>query len=691
MPSSFKSSRKTRSDTSQIKSRPEDYMDAEDLAEYRQLQTTSEYADQGPETNDPFLRLLSNSSSHLQAGSSQKGQAIMQLMGWKPGQGIGPLVSGDRRAQLIDLLERMHLASPSLLQTKHAAPHDEARRYKFPPPDTHMYEPPKDRRQSLGVESSSSRSDALQLALQQYHRAQGQQRRPQIGAAGMDSDDEDHVYAPGPSMHDSTLAYTEQDSVTLVEDTEPPTPVTPAKTHTPAVSGSVTWHDGRPLPPGFVLAKEPLPTERIWNPPPVPSNWVPDPHRVWLSKRSDPSNASNTSRPSNANDRRAILGEAPPPGPPPMITEYIKVKAPSSDTSHLESPAARVTSPKQLKIHPLDPVTARRALAAFRGTGKDPRKDQRYRAYVASFLEGPVYLPPKGVALDAQQDEVDEFYQTACRHRPVHGDMAHRFTSSTFLQDESIGVQGGLQHASELQNHAQKHASQALESVPQTMESEPPSAAVRAARNGEFGALTRHIGVFYPPHLLCKRHGVPDPHPERDADSDDLDPTDLPDSNDRLSNVPGATGTSSSWSSTTTSTTLTPMSSEVDDTPGIAFAPMSQELETAMEREMQASRPPMDLFKAIFQSDDDDDDNVEDDRSDRNKNSDSAGMRSRQSETTTHVTFTHKRAASGPKKKKRERTGPLTFSMEDDVDANDTSVTNKVPRRCHRSSHASNM
>ena len=58
MPSSFKSSRKTRSDTSQIKSRPEDYMDAEDLAEYRQLQTTSEYADQGPETNDPFLRLL---------------------------------------------------------------------------------------------------------------------------------------------------------------------------------------------------------------------------------------------------------------------------------------------------------------------------------------------------------------------------------------------------------------------------------------------------------------------------------------------------------------------------------------------------------------------------------------------------------------------------------------------------------
>ena len=42
--------------------------------------------------------------------------------------------------------------------------------------------------------------------------------------------------------------------------------------------------------------------------------------------------------------------------------------------------------------------------------------------------------------------------------------------------------------------------------------------AVQYARRGEFGPHTRHVERFDPPQLLCKRHGVPYPHPEKDGE-----------------------------------------------------------------------------------------------------------------------------------------------------------------------------
>ena len=415
-PSSFRSSRTSRA--SATASRPEDFMDAEDLAEYG-IQTRDAYASTHEEPADPFMRM-----AVPEASVSRMGQSLLQRMGWKPGQGIGPLVTYDQRRYLDRLLARLHLAPRGTLDDD-----DEARRHKFPPPDTQPLRPP-----------APARANALQAALDRYH-------APAIGAAGLDSDEEDHVYGEAPP--------------TVLGDVPPPAA---ARTSAAPHEGRATWSDGRPLPPGFVLAPPVSgPAAAVaWPQVDVPPDWTPDPRRVWTAD--EPQDAKG---PLGAEDRRAMLGEAQHPGPPPALSAYLPGRA-------------------RLVVHALDRATAQRALAAFRPTGADRAKDERYRAYVCSFLDGPAYVPPN-VPRAAQQDEVDEFFQSACRHRPVHGDMAHRFTTGSSLDST-------------------------LTEAPAVPD------AVQYARRGEFGPHTRHVERFDPPQLLCKRHGVPYPHPEKDGE-----------------------------------------------------------------------------------------------------------------------------------------------------------------------------
>lgn len=506
-PATFRSSRTSRA--SATASRPEDYMDAEDLAEYG-IQTRDAYASTHDEPADPFMRM-----AVPEASVSRMGQSLLQRMGWKPGQGIGPLVTYDQRQYLDRLLAQMHLAPRGTLDDD-----DEARRHKFPPPDTQPLRPP-----------APQRVHALQEALDRYH-------APVIGAAGLDSDEEDHVYGEAPP--------------TVLGDVPPIAAAAAARSSATPRQGCVTWSDGRPLPPGFVLAP-PLsgPAAALtWPQVDVPPDWKPDPRRVWTTDvPKDPAG------PLGADDRRAMLGEAQHPGPPPALSSYLP-------------------GGTRLVVHALDRATAQRALAAFRPTGADRAKDERYRTYVCSFMDGPAYTPPN-VPRAAQQDEVDEFFQSASRHRPVHGDMADRFTSSSQLD---------------------------------TIPSEAPAVpdAVQYARRGEFGPHTRHVERFDPPQLLCKRHGVPYPHPEKDCEE-------IPDE-------------------------LVP--------PSPPSPPVDEQHPEPEGGEPIPPRPPKDLFKAVFGDEDEEE----------------------PTPAPVATAIPTPSRAGRPQKKRQRRMGPLTFRMEDDDD-----------------------
>lgn len=599
-PSSFRSSRSARNE-SQLQSRPEDFMDEEDLAEWRAdrpLQMNEAYA--GPSRAlpaDPLLAALAPTPSQadtLAPGSASvhMGEQLLQKMGWKPGQGIGPLISYERRSQIVQLLTQLHLAPPQA--TSEAPP--SARTLRCAPPDTQVpILPPRSERQGVGF-VGDSRSQSLQDALARFHA----QSAPQVGASGLDSDDEEYVYATGPSIHESTLARPTTDTMVLGEERTavPETPATQA-----------TWHDGRPLPTGFVRSPEMLPPEPQWPAPPVPSDWRPDPRRVWDAYREAPATAP--ARPASAADRGAILGEAQHPGPPPAIAKFLHAKA----QARREAEAGPVTS---ITVHRIDAETARRALAAFRPTGAEPGKEARYRQYLECFQQGTTYTPPsQALALPDAQQELDEFFESASRHRPVHGDMAARFTTSTTVQ-ESLPVLGGLQSAAALRAAAAVVAPNDTSTAP----APALSAAQAAARSESFGPLTRNVVPFYPPRLLCKRLGVPNPYPhgpEHEAPTNEAD-------NSSPAQPRGG----------------------MDETPSdYVFAEPSEEQAAAHERELQEARPPRDLFKAVFESDEEDE-----------------AVDVPETAQALRTSFTKRKAPTAAKKKKAQRTGPLTFDLD---------------------------
>ncbi|WFD28660.1 hypothetical protein MNAN1_003673 [Malassezia nana] len=585
-PSSFRSSRSARSDPSQRMSRPEDFMDDEDLADWRAdrpLQVTEAYggASVPPPPADPLLAALAPSTSSLATSAdAHRGQQLLQKMGWKPGQGIGPLVSHARRTQLAQQLAQMHLGP---LEIPSDAPPN-AQTLRCPPPDTQVSGlPVSTNRHGLGF-VGESRSQALQDALTRFH-------APQVGAAGLDSDDEDHVYASAPSIHESTLARPPTETLVLNE----------ASASAPAASTQDRWQDDRPLPPGFVRAPDVLVPERVWPAPPVASDWRPDPRRVWDAC----SVVEAPQRPTSAADRGALLGEAPHPGPPPAISQFLQAKAQARQ-------AADAGPLQALTVHRIDAETARRALAAFRSTGAEPAKEARYRLYLQSVEQGTAYTPDTaGMPGREAQEELDEFFEMASRHRPVHGDMAARFTASTTVQ-ESLPVAGGLQSAETLRAAAAEAKPNAAPPVPAVL-----SPAQIAARKGEFGALTRSVVPLQPPRLLCKRLGVPIPQAQGAAPADDVDaPTE-------------------------------PAMRAPDEVPSsdYVFTEPSEEQALAWEQALQEERPPRDLFKAVFESDEEG-----------------------ETPTSTQVLRTTfpKRKASAPTKKKKKalRTGPLTFDVE---------------------------
>jgi G patch domain-containing protein 1 len=247
----------------------------------------------------------------------------------------------------------------------------------------------------------------------------------------------------------------------------------------------------------------------------------------------------------------------------------------------------------------------------------DPAKQARYVAYLRSQTtpDHPELLPLKlpGQTPEAYHKELSDYTKSAGIFKPVSGAMASRFTSAAVVEAGPNAIEGLHQptHEPEPTLPPQQEEKEREKKALLPAE-EVQSAKANAARAGMYGTLTREIVPWQPSLLLCKRFGVKDPNPDITTDAP----------------MPGASNTGgNAWKAeealaeadlqTATGSTSADLTSSVGrrtarDMENIGLG----EDESQGRDTLTYVRPSMDIFKAIFASDDEDsDDDAEEDGS----------------------------------------------------------------------------
>lgn len=215
------------------------------------------------------------------------------------------------------------------------------------------------------------------------------------------------------------------------------------------------------------------------------------------------------------------------PGPPPSILDYLSAK--DRDRLQAASEAAKVDRnapalPKTAEIAVdvpfTDPATASAALRGFMPFGDDLVKQERYRRYLTSQADPSAgaamkFTPLVGQSAEQLNRELADFAKSAGIFRPMSTAMASRFTSASSASAASEIAQP----APGLHVPAPKPPEEAKTQEEESARSEEEklTPAQQAVRMGLFGPLTRTVFEWYPVRLLCKRFNVPDPHPDKAA------------------------------------------------------------------------------------------------------------------------------------------------------------------------------
>ena len=244
----------------------------------------------------------------------------------------------------------------------------------------------------------------------------------------------------------------------------------------------------------------------------------------------------------------------------------------------------------------LEPQVALQALS--RGVGgwmpydEDQSKRDRYRTFLeirAGILD---QLPAR--ATDATTEdwvsEMNEFARAAQVFKPVTGLMASRFTSSSATPKS---IHEGDNEASE----------DALLKKPIPKPQDP---AVAAAKMGMFGPMTRAVIDFYPSRLICKRFNVQPP--ENGADPGGT--SGLEGSSARHSK-PSQFDSYQYEAPAAGCTTLAITNTAHEEVPAQVERSRQDEvvnIDPEKNEALEKDRPGQDVFRAIFGSDDEDED-----------------------------------------------------------------------------------
>lgn len=229
----------------------------------------------------------------------------------------------------------------------------------------------------------------------------------------------------------------------------------------------------------------------------------------------------------SADDRAGILGE---PVAPKSVFDFLSAK----DKERLQNlskggeapisvgPAGPEREPEVLRVPTIESRVAQSALKGFMPYGDDLAKQARYKAFLQHhampqdtskpFKPSPI----PGKSISELNTELEAFANAAMIFKPMSGMMANRFTSSSSPALLDVKAPEAGLHVPKPVPDAKKIIEQNEQERERKVREEREAADPRraAVREGNFGPLTRTIEPWYPARLLCKRFNVADPHPE---------------------------------------------------------------------------------------------------------------------------------------------------------------------------------
>ncbi|KAL1740746.1 hypothetical protein HDZ31DRAFT_85268 [Schizophyllum fasciatum] len=550
-PSTFVSSRKDRGKVKAA--RPEDFMDEEDmqdLRDSRKFVDTTEQMDltgraQAPpdEGSDSLASALERSM--LPPPTDSAGARILKKMGWKLGQGVGPRVSlRQRRVQDMQAASGHTLAADDIKLPDDGD--EEAGKHTYAPRDTPvLLVARKDNTHGLGYRPGMGLGEGA---------GGGKERAGPNIAAGFglgalneaDEDDLD-IYDSGAPAARRGVAYDiidreEEDEIAMARkgmpQRAPPAQVTPLPHARPAAHAlkrssafTQTFRDGQVVLPDFQLSDKPVSEDRWFALPDVPAGWKPDPRRVWGAGKENQQPQAPPQGPlphekwrtsgKSADERGNLLGETPLPAAPRSVFDFMsqkdkerlqRIAAGLHDQPHAAEPA-----PATEIIYPrLDRAVAQAALKGYQPFATDPAKHARYAVFVESQADperAPRLQPQPAQAVDAFNKELADFAQAAEMFKPMSEAMAGRFTTAAHVEQQNAMPEGLVRFEAGAKEGAKEKAEEghSAEPPPLSKTEEELSPKAQAARAGMFGALTREVTPWRPDRLLCKRFGVKEP------------------------------------------------------------------------------------------------------------------------------------------------------------------------------------
>ncbi|THH12066.1 hypothetical protein EW145_g253 [Phellinidium pouzarii] len=555
-PATFTSSRTDRS--KKKTARPEDFMDEEDLAELRDSQklvdTTEEMdldfwdrsrkIETGETEKDSITSTLE--ATLLPAPRDSVGAQILKKMGWRLGHGIGPKVTYEQRKRQLALLQG---ASALRDNQEDAGDHEEAKKHLYPALDTKVPSfRKKDNRHGLGYAPGKG---LMEIESAESSDKAGQEASISAGfglGALNDADEDDlDVYDRDSVRVNRRLAYDEDEdkeriiisSRSKIARKDRPISLKASTLNNQAAGRRTAFRNGVPCLPQFMIAEKPV-TEDQWFPPPkVPEGWSPNPQRVWMQDKENIKTAQDTAVPPEHDQgwrkaglthaqRGNLLGEKPLANTrsifdylAPKDRERLKNLAtermqPESSTS--TEPGPMPAPPKHEQTFPrLDPQVAKMALQGFQPFTTDPMKQSRYTMFLQAQATGADSVPfgrAPGQAEDSFARELQDYARSAQIFKPVSGAMAGRFTRAAIIDTGPKAIEGLHQPVEE-----GSYLSMPAEVVEEKKEE---SAKENAARLGMFGPLTRETKSWMPAKLLCKRFGLKEPIVELPKDTSPL-------------------------------------------------------------------------------------------------------------------------------------------------------------------------
>lgn len=532
-PATFVSSRSNRvkdqqkDAAKQKEQRIEDFMDEEDLAErdeQMKLETQGAFAGLGT-AGDGSAGKAGMFSDLFRATGETMGVKLLQRMGWRQGQGVGPKV--ERRAKG-DQKGEAHLFAPENSRMIGFNRKTDRKGLGYAGEDR--------LRSDGGAQAQDDDGDSDQDAriLQSNRSPSKLLSKPRkiksasfgVGVLNDTGSDDEDAYDMGPKISYSRVVggdkgKKKKGGLVASNAVQKPVFVPSGKKMVQrmvsTMSGFRKCHDGRLPLDGFVLTTAPLTIlqESKYPPPLVPEGWT----STKASKKADESSSTSFQSTSDAakattldaKSRAALLGEQQLPGK--SVFDFLSTAARdrlanASGRSNLPpalgegAPAGFQASEAEKRrtlwdlVPQLDQATAEAALQ--RGTSgwmpyaEDEDKRARYRYFLElrSGMQSELPARANNFSTEDWAKELREFAQAAEVFKPISGLMASRFTTSSSTPRLATDAPDATRTA-------------------ESAKDEDP--AEKAAKMGMYGPLTRSRLPFYPSRLLCKRFNVRPP------------------------------------------------------------------------------------------------------------------------------------------------------------------------------------